>query len=266
MRTKRNNHEGNIRERKDGRWEVRITGGIDFTTGKKKRISKCVKTKTEAVEELQKSVYDIRVNGYKDPTTITLKDWYNFWLETYMTNSLKRSTYVSYEGYMRNHYGPAIGTVKLKNLTGVLLQDFYNFKVDEGLSPKTIRNMNLALHKCLDYAKKEGLVLNNASEMINLPRAEDKEIQVFSVEQQKTLMKLSYHHRYGIFVRLTLCTGLRLGELLGLSWSEVDLKGSSIKIVKTLNRLSCKDTTSKNKTEIVLDTPKSKNSKRIIPL
>lgn len=263
---KRGNNEGNIRQRKDGRWEVRISSGIDFKNGKPKRVSILTKTKAEAIEALQKAIYDIRVNGYKDPANVTLEQWYRHWLETYMANSLKQSTYVSYEGFIRNHYGPALGGIKLKNLTGGILQEFYNYKIEDGLSSKTIRNMNLALHRCLKFAEKEGLILNNPTENINLPRQEEHEIEVLSIEQQEEVMRVSYAHRYGVFIRLTLCTGLRMGELLGLKWEDVDTRRNTINIRRTLSRLRNVYKDGTGKTEIVIGTPKSKNSRRQIPL
>lgn len=82
-------------------------------------------------------------------------------------------------------------------------------------------------------------------------------------------MRATYHHRYGVFVRLVLMTGLRMGELLGLRWEDIDFHSNMLHIQRTLNRLQKRDlpdTFSGNRTEIVIQEPKTENSIRTIPL
>lgn len=269
MSRSRANGEGSIRQRPDGRWEVRITKEIDFATGKPKRISRYTDTQEEAINLLHELsfIYDTHPHTFDN---IKLGEWLDLCLELYMKNSLKQSTYISYEGYIRNHIKPAIGDVYLKDLSPRMLQLFYNYKNEtEGLAPKTIVNINLFLHKALSYAEKEGYILSNPAEAINLPRGDKPQIEILTRDEQNILIKASYNHRYGVFIRLVLFTGLRLGELLGLRWEDVDFKGSLLNVKRTLNRLN------RNKkdikpgeltTEIVIQTPKSENSIRSIPL
>ena len=94
----RGHNEGNIRQRTDGRWEVRLSAGIDYKTGKPKRTSTCCNTKQEAIAILQEQAHDIRVNGWRDPMSVTLGEWYEYWLVTYMKDKVKQSTYMSYRG------------------------------------------------------------------------------------------------------------------------------------------------------------------------
>ncbi len=277
--TRKGHNEGNIRKRSDGRWEVRLSAGIDYKTGKKKRTSTCCNTKQEAIAILQEQAYAVRKDGWQDPMSVTLNEWYIYWLETYMINSVKRSTYISYEGFIRNHFA-VIGNTKLKTLQASTLQELYNYKFnEEGISAKTIRNMHMALHKCLEQAVIQRLLTSNPCSGVVLPRAEKAEITALSAEQQRELVQESYSHRYGIFVRLTLCTGLRLGELIAVKWEDIDMVNGTLTVRRTLNRLAKlnsgaesnstikSDTNSNaNRTEIILDTPKTKNSRRVIPL
>lgn len=120
---------------------------------KSKRISYYAKTKAEAVKKLHEEEYKIHFNKYVDPTSTKLVDWLRLWLENYMRNNLKQSTYVSYRGYIENHIAPAFPNLKLKDLTTRLLQDFYNYKLNnQGMSPKTISNLHRCLHKALNQA------------------------------------------------------------------------------------------------------------------
>lgn len=269
MTTKKRGHnEGNIRERSDGRFEVRVTAGIDFATGKTKRISYYAKTRAEATKILHEEEYKIHITEMVDPTSTKLIDWLRIWLETYMKNSLKQSTYTSYKGYIENHLAPAFPALKLKDLTSKLLQDFYNYKLtEEGLSPKTITNLHRCLHKALKQAVLEHHLNFNPCDAVNLPRNEKPQIEILTREEQERLIYTSYNFRYGIFIRLTLATGIRLGELLGLRWEDIDTRKNMLNIRRTLNRLPKVDYNGVgNSTEIVIQEPKTKNSVRSIPL
>lgn len=269
MATKKRGHnEGNIRERSDRRFEVRVTAGIDFATGKPKRISYYAKTRAEATKILHEEEYKIHISEMVDPTSTKLIDWLRIWLETYMKNSLKQSTYTSYKGYIENHLAPAFPALKLKDLTSKLLQDFYNYKLtEEGLSPKTITNLHRCLHKALKQAVLEHHLNFNPCDAVNLPHNEKPQVEILTREEQERLIYTSYKFRYGIFIRLTLATGIRLGELLGLRWEDIDTRKNMLNIRRTLNRLPKVDYNGVgNSTEIVIQEPKTKNSVRSIPL
>ena len=166
----RRNGEGSIRQRSKNCWEVCISGGIDFATGESKRIYRTASSEDKAVRLVHQLGFQYGTNQGKF-TNMTLGEWLDLWLAVYMRHSLKQSTYNSYDSYAKNHFKPALGNIRLSDLTTRMLQQFYNYKIEnEGLSPKTIRNLNLYLHKALGQAKNEGLILTNPAEGINLPR------------------------------------------------------------------------------------------------
>ena len=264
---RRGHNEGNIRQRADGRWEVRLSAGIDYKTGKPKRTSTCCNTRQEAISILQQQAHEVRTQGWRDPMSVTLGEWYEYWLDTYMKDTVKQSTYASYRSYLNKHFC-VLGKILLKKLEPHTLQEFYNYKFrEEGLSPKTLRNYHMALHKCLQQAVKERLLVYNPCDAVTLPSGEKPEISVFTNDQQRALVQASYRHRYGVFIRLDLCTGLRMGELLALKWEDIDFSTAQLHVRRTINRLvKYESHDGENKTEIVFGTPKTKNSRRTIPL
>lgn len=158
---RRGHNEGNIRQRTDGRWEVRLSAGIDYKTGKPRRTSTCCNTRQEAIAILQQQAHEVRTQGWRDPMSVTLGEWYEYWLDTYMKDTVKQSTYASYRSYLNKHFC-VLGKILLKKLEPHTLQEFYNYKFrEEGLSPKTLRNYHMALHKCLQQAVKERLLVYN---------------------------------------------------------------------------------------------------------
>lgn len=269
MSKSRYDGEGNIRLRKDGRYEVRISG-IDFDTGKPVRISRYAKTEAEAIQLLHQLSLSISKTHCIHNQNITLAEWLDLWLEVYMKNTLKQSTRMSYETYAKRHFKPALGQMRLVDLTPQLLQQFYNYKMEtENLSPKTITNLNLYLHKALDQAFKEGIIPTNPASALNLPHAKRPDIEILTRDEQAALVRASYGDRYGVFIRLVLMTGIRLGELLGLMWEDIDFRKSMLHIRRTLNRLQIPglpDDYKGPKTQIVIQEPKSENSVRSIPL
>ncbi|MGN0353158.1 MAG: tyrosine-type recombinase/integrase, partial [Roseburia sp.] len=268
MSKTRRNGEGSIRKRSDNCWEVRVSGGIDFATGKPIRISRYAGSEEEAVRLLHQLSFQYGSNQSKI-SNMTLGEWLDLWLAVYMRHSLKQSTYNSYDSYAKNHFKPALGNVRLSDLTTRMLQQLYNYKLEhEGLSSKTIRNLNLYLHKALGQAQTEGLILTNPAEGIILPRAAKPQIEILTRDEQARLVQASYQHRYGVFVRLVLATGLRLGELLGLQWCDIDFRTNILHVQRTLNRLQKRDTPTdaSPRTEIVIQEPKSENSIRSVPL
>ena len=264
---RRGHNEGNIRQRTDGRWEVRLSAGIDYKTGKPRRTSTCCNTRQEAIAVLQQQAHEVRTQGWRDPMSVTLGEWYEYWLDTYMKDTVKQSTYASYRSYLNKHFC-VLGKILLKKLEPHTLQEFYNYKFrEEGLSPKTLRNYHMALHKCLQQAVKEHLLVYNPCDAVTLPSGEKPEISVFTNDQQRALVQASYRHRYGVFIRLDLCTGLRMGELLALKWEDIDFSTAQLHVRRTINRLAKYEAhDGENKPEIVFGTPKTKNSRRTIPL
>ncbi len=112
--------------------------GNDFTTGKAKRISRYPDTQEEAVKLLHELSF-VRDTMPKNFQAVTLGEWLDLCLNVYMKNTLKQSTYSSYESYIRVHFKPVLGNILLKDLTPRLLQQYYNYKAEqEGLAQKQL--------------------------------------------------------------------------------------------------------------------------------
>ena len=261
---RRLNGEGTIRQRKDGLYEVRITSKPDPATGKKQRISRYAKTREQALKLRSELQLQYGSNAAV-PTSLKLGEWLPNWLELYARPSVRHSTYVSYEGYVRKHLVPALGAVPLDKLVPADLQRFYLRKLQEDrLAPKTISNLHACLHRALQQAVKEQMIPSNPCDAVDLPRKEEVEISVLTREQQVKLMQESYRHRYGVFIRLALSTGMRIGEIVGLRWDDIDFTNRILFVRSTLNRLPTVD--GESKTQLFVGSPKTKNGRRSIPL
>lgn len=203
-----------------------------------------------------------------------LGEWLTYWFETYAKRTVKQSTAVSYIGYINNHISPNIGVYRLSELNTDILQRFFNAEYDNGskkgggLSAKTVHNIELMLHKSLAKAVDLELIRRNFAESVELPKSVSPEMRVLSViEQQQLMSVLKYsEERYAVGVWLSLATGMRIGEVLGLQWRDIDFTERKLYIRRTVNRLKKVDScTDSKKTEIVVGTTKSAKSVRDIP-
>ncbi len=122
------------------------------------------------------------------------------------------------------------------------------------------------LHTCLEQAKKNKLISENVSELVELPKKRQKEIKFLELKEQIALYKIISDHRFGFAIEFILATGLRQSELLGLRWKDVDLTTGTITIRQTIMRKKNFDETSESKTKLILGTPKTSKGERKIPL
>lgn len=258
MAKKRANGEGSIRQRKDGRWE-----GLYSLNYKRKSVYG--KTQEEVRKKLNKVLNDIDNHRYIDNPNITFGAWLDEWLEVYAKPTVKLSTYGSYESNIRIHIKPELGRIKLSNLSANTLQKFFNNKSAENLSASSVRCIFKVINCAYKQAYKSGLVQRNICDMVILPKQPVQEMRVLTLEEQQALQKALKGERLGIGILIALYTGVRIGELLGMKFSDIDFKSNTVTIRRTLTRLKVYDNPEK-KTDIVISEPKTSNSNRVIPL
>ena len=227
---------GTIRQRADGRWEGRYTVGYDPKTGKQLTHSIYGKTKCEVRDKLNKTLTEIQEGAYIEPTNMTVGQWLDTWLKEYKVN-VRPETKASYEMHIRVHLKPDLGKIRLNKLTTHQIQLLYNKLINErGLSPKTVKNVHGALHAALEQAKINGYLRINPSEGVVLPRIEKEEIKAMDTEDVSAFLKAIKGDPYELPLFVDLFTGLRQGELLGLTWDCVDFEKGTILVNKQHNR------------------------------
>ena len=194
------------------------------------------KTKREVREKLNKTLTDIQEGTYIEPTSITVGEWLDTWLKEYKIN-LRPETKASYEMHIRIHLKPDLGKIRLNKLTTHQIQHLYNKLIKErGLSPKTVKNVHGALHAALEQAKINGYLRINPSEGTTLPKIEKEELQVMDSQDVCAFLRAIKGDEYELPLFVALFTGLRQGELLGLTWDCVDFEKGTLLINKQHNR------------------------------
>jgi len=229
-KAKRANGEGGITYREDGRYMGRYT--VQTATGPKRRVV-YGKSRKEAHEKLVKALANRDQGLIFEGENQTLSAYLDRWLNGSVAGYVKPSTFESYERIIRNHIEPSLGHKKLKTLAPDHVQYFYQSKLDDGLAPGTVRLMHGILHKALEQAVKWGTVSRNVCKAVTAPRPNPEEIRPLDAEQAKRLLEASYGNRLEALYVLAVTAGLRVGELLGLKWEDVDLDTMTLCVKRT---------------------------------
>lgn len=232
MAKKRGQNEGSIRKRKDGTWEARVTVGI-LANGKQQRKSLYGKTRQEVSAKMTDLLNNLQKGLITNPTEMTLDEWMDYYMLEYKKRYVKPTTYINYSVKVNNHIKPAIGHYKLKALRQDIIQKFVNSLSDKGLSPSTVEDIYKLLHNAIETAVDDGLIVRNITNKVKLPKKSKPEIKVLTQEQQNAFVEQAKNTYMGCIYIFDLCTGMRLGELLGLKWEDIDFKENQLHVVRT---------------------------------
>ena len=159
----------------------------------------------------------------------------DIWQKQYLSN-IKPGTIAHYESVCRLHINPALGEIPLIKLRTPAIQKFYIGLQEKGLSPKYIKNIHGCLHKALDIAVRIDYIPKNPSNACIIPRVIEKEMNPLDEAEQIQLIKSLKGSEYEVLIITAIFTGLRAGELLGLTWDCVDFENGVIHVVKQLTQ------------------------------
>jgi len=221
-------------------WEARYTAGYDPGTGRQIQRSITGKTQKEVSAKLRATTTSLDTGTYTQPNKMTVGQWLDIWAREYL-GGVKPLTVVSYTSQIKNRIKPAIGAIRLDALNAHIIQGFYNKlgepqKDKHGLSPKTVKNIHGVLHKALQQAVMLGYIRFNPTDACTLPRMQHREIKPFDETESRLFLQAIQGHRFEVLFTVTLLTGMREGEVLGLLWDCVDFERGTIFIDKQLQR------------------------------
>ncbi|MDR0294028.1 MAG: site-specific integrase [Oscillospiraceae bacterium] len=274
---RRANGEGSVRQLKNGSWEARIMVG---TRADGKPVIKTFTAKKRAVaaKRLADFIAGVRTAAAPRPARETVGEWMEAWLCGYAATQVKTSTRVSYENIARNQIIPRLGRFRLTSLQRGDVDEFYQSLLRDGradgkggLSPKTVRNVHIVLHRALREAVTRGRIDKNPASAANVPSPKSarakRRFEVLTLGEQRALTALCGQDPAGAAVVTALNTGLRLGELLGLRWSDVDFAAGTISVSRQLSRLRDYTPGAETRTRLALENgAKTGSSVRVIPM
>jgi integrase len=230
---KRGNGEGGItRHKKSGLYMARYT--VQTAAGPKRK-TVYGKTRKEAAEKLTKAMADGDGGLVFDARNQTVGEYLDRWLKDSVRGSVKPVTFENRQQLVHNHIALSLGRIKLKNLTPAHVQGLYRAKLDAGLAPSSVRLLHSVLHKALKQPGRWELVPRNVCEAVDPPKLQTEEIQALDAEQAKALLEAARGDCLEALYVLAITAGLRIGELLGLKWEDVDLERCALNVRRTLS-------------------------------
>ena len=233
---RRDNGEGTLFKRGDGRWCAKIN--VTLPDGSVKRVS--IVKKDRAAVKAQLEEWRER-NKKRLPTSEenwTVGAYITHWLDDIMPGKIRLSTRLRYKNLVYGYVVPSIGKILLKDLGVHNLQTAIDNLVRQGVSSNTILKFKRTLSSCLTYAMRKEIIFRNVAKLATHPTYTRKKIVPWTSEQAKMFLRETRGHAYHLAYMMMLTYGIRKGEMLGLRWSDIDFVSDKIYIRQQIYRLA----------------------------
>ena len=257
----------NIYRRKDGRYEGRyIIGKTD--EGKTKFGYVYGYQYMEVRRKLAEHKTAILARSLSDAPArcrITLREWMMHWMENEVLGSVKASSYQTYLTQINKHILPVLGGLYLTQFTPALAYELTENMRAAGLSVSTVKGVFRLLSAAMQSALDEGAIKKNPCRKIKIRQEEQMEQRVLSCSEQEKVRSAADVHG-DLPVLLSLYTGMRLGEVCALKWTDFDWEKKTVTVRRTAQRVAQGRNERGRKTLLLLGSPKSRHSHRVLPV
>ncbi|MFF5758963.1 tyrosine-type recombinase/integrase [Streptomyces longwoodensis] len=283
MAKRRANGEGTITKRADGRYHA--AAYVFRPDGTRTRKFVYGKTREEVADKLTEMQEMTRQGIPAASSTMAFGEYLTYWLAAIAPERLKPSTLNSYEGLTRLYIRPALGRKRLNRLSPADVRKFLvDFKsaclcclrgadaerpegkrtccavgrcCERRPSARTVQYVHAVLRSALQQAIREELIARNVARIVETPTVNRKEVRPLDAGEVKALLKTARLHRLYALWLLLVSTGLRRGEALALTWSDVDLNAGTLRVRRNVQRI---------RRELIFGTPKTTRSIRTVSL
>ena len=223
-----------ITKRKDGLFQGMYTA--QTPDGPKRKYVYGRKYK-DVEKKLAEAMGDAAKGIYFDDENQTVSQYMERWLEDCAKGDLGHRAYHNYRLQIRRHISPAFATLKLSKLTAAHIQSLYAAKLRYGLKPSSVRYIHAVLHRALEQALRFNLIPFNPAGRVDPPKVRQEEITPLDAEQARTFLAAARGDRFEALCVLSVTVGLRMGEALGLRWSDIDFNTKTLRVSRQLQRV-----------------------------
>lgn len=255
----------NIYKRRDGRYEGRYV--IGRTASGRTRFGYVYARTYAEVRRLlwEKKAEQEKKTGGRAVRRVTLSRWLRHWLENEVLGGVKPSTYQVYRRQIDGHILPALGAYDLSELTPSVVHGFVEQMKASGLADSTVKGVFRLLAAALRFAHEEGQIAQNPCRKIKVTCARSTEQRVLNQKEQKAI-RAQAETQGELSALLGLYTGMRLGEICALQWTDIDWERRTITVRRTAQRVAKTKPESGRRTLLVVGAPKTTHSQRVLPI
>lgn len=251
MGKKRGHGQGSVTRRPNGKWLAQVL--VDG-----RRLSHTVETKREAERWIRETLFKAERGLLPaEAARVTVAQFLDRWLEA-KAAQVRPKTLEQYRDFVRLHLKPALGRLRLSELRPDHLQGLYSQMLGRGLAPKTVRLCHATIRAALNDALRWGLIARNPALAATPPRPARRELRVWSAAEARRFLEAVAGARFEAAYYLAIYCGLRIGEIAGLRWEDIDLEAGRLRVRRTLRRVAGQG--------LVVGEPKSEAGRRQVVL
>lgn len=208
--------------------------------------------------------HGVKTNG------VLFGDFFKDWLYDVKFIGLKPKTKMLYDSVFRNYIkNNEIYNIKLKSLKAIDVQKYFNKLYQNDVSNSLLSIINKLIAPCVRYAYNNAYIIKDFSKMYSIPKKSEKnekKVKPFTIKEQKIFLKTIEGHKYEVLFLVALYTGLREGEILALTWNDIDFIKNTVTVNKTVSRVVDVTKEGRGKEYVKVGTPKTAKGNRVVPL
>lgn len=251
MPNKRRGHgEGTVTKRSDGRWMARVT----LADGSRK--SFYGRSEAEAIGKKTEALSKLGMGLPLSDERLTVEKWLARWVSS-AKHRVRPQTHHRYKEIVDYHLNPRLGRIRLHRLKPSDVETMMQLGLDAGQSPRSVAHHRAVLRTALNAAIKDGMITRNAASLADPPHVPEPERDVITPARAQAIFDAVRGDRLEALYVLLLASGLRLGEALGLRWTDIDMDAGSLRVQRTLQRVDG---------EWTFPEPKTHRSRRLVPI
>jgi integrase len=232
-------HKTSYRARNSGSMSINPSGSVraQISLPGSKRLTKSFRTKREAEAWLREmgNQVTLGLDAFNHSTRVS--EFVVGWLERKKLK-VKPKTLFDYTRYCERFIIPLLGEQKLREIKLPIVNAFYARLIQDGRTAEVVRHTHRVLYAIFADAVRQGQMATNPAQYADIPAKEQnpEKIKIFSAAEYETFIQASYLSNFGVLYRLAISTGMRQGELLGLTWRNIDLERGEIRVIQQLSR------------------------------
>jgi len=255
---------GNIQKRGKHSWRLKFDIGKDATGKRVFEFVTVTGKRAEAEAELAKRLTALNSGAYVENSKISVRDFFDKWITTYAEGNVSAKTLEGYKSIIEHHFKPAFGSLPLQKLSPLQIQTHYASVLKEGgrkdgrkgaLNPRTVLHQHRLLSEAMEMAVRWQLLVRNPCDAVTPPNVVTKEVEAIDEDATAWLIIAAAGTRLYLPILMTTCGGLRRGEVLAATWSNLDRERSILHITRAISE--------PKKNVILFKEPKSKRTRKI---